>query len=1141
MATYLQGVTDYIPEFQPFQPDLSFYANVLQTKQTQYDSNWKAINNVYGQYFYADLTRENNIKKKDELMKQIDFNLKRVSGLDLSLDQNVQQATQVFKPFYNDEFLMKDMAWTKNYSTARKRGLALKNSKNKEDQGMYWDTGIRYMDYMRQDFMKVSDEESLDFANVTYTPYVNSMKEFQKLAKEYGDITTEHMSDDGRYLIREKNGQVLIAPLTSLFEASVANDPRLADVYRVQAVVNRKDYVMSTKDSEFQGDESAAERAYLTNQNKTIQEYVRRKKDQASQNVTVTGNNISDGEAAIKEGKDTPMTFDYLAQLQKAQGIYQTVEARAEDIETQVSNGSSTMVTSGYIPDDQLDIEALRSKVDVGTAAMLMDQDIIQAANLFAYSGHETKMTADQFALESVRQANRKALQKDQEAIDLNKMSIEAGMKTGFYIFDNKKGRIIENPKYQQTNVKKGAGASGGTPDPTTAAEENARIEQEQAEDYADSWYGTVAQILGDTEAAQRLTPQRLAEILSPTGMDKGSGIKNVRTKIETDADGNVSYRYDYDEASGFSQSEKDAFIEKTYGKRLAQMYKQKSRQAGEKAAKEWKKDPKKYLESLDASSMKRVKSKIDAFLLERASLGDQNAFEQLNSKSNVSMDMYIIGKESDELIAAHNKKILTNGMLGSLPFTDKSSKSLIDLYYNNGNPLSEKMFKTFARNIVQGPEREIWVETRDYSVRPMSEVFSSRDSEAKGTYSNKAKYNINTMFQAGALTPTNIDTFMKRDLMHNMPKEQYIALRKEILATQDARKKIQKKIESGEKLTPQEEYGSAAKRDINSVIKSFTYNQNNWDEVIDQTYQTLSSALTKDFISTKMLSKSNLIDYGKEGSKFSVAATDYAGQEVNTDVVGTFGFNAFQQMMNQDLGKSNWIYDQSRFRVSWDGTTRSGFEPESDSDDGENPKFRAQVTDMILRGLQSKIGRGEGIDFGLYQAQIANEHRGTGAMIVYPTYDFLKSMDLIGTEKAPKMITESQARRIVTNGLAIAGPRSVWKNDLFMDNKTSPAEGVLNALGKIEFKHPMGAGGYTITKTNRGPAPYSVNISYSGYDPVTGKKGTKSYTVPYTDFGNNLDEAIINIRFSLDERAKGMMQDWQNNDFIKQNNRSPR
>ena len=47
MATYLQGVTDYIPQFQPYQPDLNLYANVLQTKQTQYDTAWKSINKIY--------------------------------------------------------------------------------------------------------------------------------------------------------------------------------------------------------------------------------------------------------------------------------------------------------------------------------------------------------------------------------------------------------------------------------------------------------------------------------------------------------------------------------------------------------------------------------------------------------------------------------------------------------------------------------------------------------------------------------------------------------------------------------------------------------------------------------------------------------------------------------------------------------------------------------------------------------------------------------------------------------------------------------------------------------------------------------------------------------------------------------------
>ena len=64
MATYLQGVTDYIPDYQPFQPDLNFYGNLLQAKQSQYDSNWKNLNNLYSSLYGAELTHKLNIEKK---------------------------------------------------------------------------------------------------------------------------------------------------------------------------------------------------------------------------------------------------------------------------------------------------------------------------------------------------------------------------------------------------------------------------------------------------------------------------------------------------------------------------------------------------------------------------------------------------------------------------------------------------------------------------------------------------------------------------------------------------------------------------------------------------------------------------------------------------------------------------------------------------------------------------------------------------------------------------------------------------------------------------------------------------------------------------------------------------------------------
>ena len=105
MATYLQGVTDYIPEYQPFQPDFNFFASALQTKQNRYDKNWSKLNRVYGKFVNAPLTHSQSIANRDQYLKNAVKNIQKISGLDLSLEQNVQQAMQVFTPFYNDKNL----------------------------------------------------------------------------------------------------------------------------------------------------------------------------------------------------------------------------------------------------------------------------------------------------------------------------------------------------------------------------------------------------------------------------------------------------------------------------------------------------------------------------------------------------------------------------------------------------------------------------------------------------------------------------------------------------------------------------------------------------------------------------------------------------------------------------------------------------------------------------------------------------------------------------------------------------------------------------------------------------------------------------------------------------------------------------
>ena len=90
MATYLPGVQDYIPNLEPFKPDYKFLSDVLTIRQDRYDTNFKALNNLYNDVINAPLTRDENIERRDQYINKLSEGLKQVAGLDLSLQQNVE-------------------------------------------------------------------------------------------------------------------------------------------------------------------------------------------------------------------------------------------------------------------------------------------------------------------------------------------------------------------------------------------------------------------------------------------------------------------------------------------------------------------------------------------------------------------------------------------------------------------------------------------------------------------------------------------------------------------------------------------------------------------------------------------------------------------------------------------------------------------------------------------------------------------------------------------------------------------------------------------------------------------------------------------------------------------------------------------
>ena len=410
MATYLQGVTDYIPEIQPFQPDYNFYMNVLQAKQNQYDSNYNKISNIYGELYNNPVTRDDSNKMKDDYLKKIDFELKRVSSLDLSLEQNVNQAAQVFKPFYENNHLMKDMALTKNYNRAVGNAMALANSKDEKVRGTYWDAGIKAMQYRLDEFKNADASEVLSFSNINYTPYANAQKKFLDMAKEYNlsvDITQPDKS--GMYFIRQKNGELLLPSLQKLFMNAYVNDPELQKVYATQAYVNRKDQI-ELRSKNFNNDKVAAEKDFLQEQYRHLKGYVNEKAAEADESYTVTKNKNNSVETNIEQGDVHPKQSSYLQRLQQTLKVESFVKAHADKINEDINGQSNTVSTQG--PNQTIggldlnNMELARNKIDSAYANLLAERDINSASEIYANKDRIYDIKVNPVGLEGMRHAH---------------------------------------------------------------------------------------------------------------------------------------------------------------------------------------------------------------------------------------------------------------------------------------------------------------------------------------------------------------------------------------------------------------------------------------------------------------------------------------------------------------------------------------------------------------------------------------------------------------------------------------------------------------------------------------------------------------------------------------------------------------
>ena len=256
MATYIQGVTDYIPKIQPFTPDFNFYATALQTMQTKYDTNYKQLSQYYGRLLRSNMLRDDNIERRKQFETAIANDIKKISGMDLSLQQNVDAAMQVLDPLVNDRYIINDIVKTRQWNDARSTGENLSNTE------WGWQGGMRALDYWAQDFRAVDKDAALGFQKAEYVPYMNVYKMAIDDAKaNKWEVKMDNFSKDGKFIVTNKNGDMIAPTLRDYFIGRFGRDPQMMKFFNTEAYLERKDYIAANK-GKFDGNEAMAQMEY---------------------------------------------------------------------------------------------------------------------------------------------------------------------------------------------------------------------------------------------------------------------------------------------------------------------------------------------------------------------------------------------------------------------------------------------------------------------------------------------------------------------------------------------------------------------------------------------------------------------------------------------------------------------------------------------------------------------------------------------------------------------------------------------------------------------------------------------------------------------------------------------------------------
>ena len=443
MATYLQGSNKYIPQIQPYQPDLNFYKTVLDTKTAQYEAGYDRVNSIYGTLLNSPLTRQDTSGMRNDFFSKANNEIQRLAGVDLSLEDNQTAAFQVFKPLTTNKLFAKDVNFTKDLYNEYDRSEFFRNCLNeKECGGRYWQGGVDYLQYKAQDFAEADEKLAMTMESPKYVPFVNVVDDAVNFAIN-SKLEMQTVTSDGRYIYTTTNGAPMQAPLHSYFVAKYGNDQKVADMYNVSAYLQRKNYGQAN--AEKYGSTQAAESNYIREIIDAADKANREYKKQAQETKETLN---------AKKG----IVEDYV----RTKGVDPEKDAALIEYYNRLNDDVEVADNTDNYYKESLDISApssieglsqaqLAYRADAILARNLLDSDLATAASSYASLTQKQDVKADPIYMENLNFSHQMSLESFKQQNDWKKASWDYANDLEKQLWASKLKTDVEPGKFEKS------------------------------------------------------------------------------------------------------------------------------------------------------------------------------------------------------------------------------------------------------------------------------------------------------------------------------------------------------------------------------------------------------------------------------------------------------------------------------------------------------------------------------------------------------------------------------------------------------------------------------------------------------------------------------------------------------------------